>query len=63
MWMTFVVKDFEIFKPVVEYAFWSAFDRQTRKRQRLTLQLLVYLIQVIEIKVAVATGPDKLTDA
>ena len=53
MWMTCVVEDLEILKPVVEYAFWSALDRQTRKRQRLTLKLFVYLLQVIEIEMAV----------
>ncbi len=60
--MALVVQHLKIFKLVVEYGIGFALDVQGGIRKRFSAQLQGYLLVVVAVNVAVATGPNKITD-
>src|SRR5690349_7967272 len=58
--MRLVIQELEVFELVLEDRRRLAFDREPRRRQRRALQLFVGLVEMIEIQVAVAAGPDEV---
>src|ERR1035438_6405274 len=59
--MVLVILDPEIIERVVEQRCWSTLQLQPRQRVWSARQLQLYLRQMIEIQMAVASGPDELS--
>jgi hypothetical protein len=59
----FVIEYFEVFETVVEDTVGTTPDRQSRQWERRARQLQVSLVEVVEIEMAVAAGPDEISDS
>src|SRR4029077_2606039 len=55
-----VIHELEVLVLVFKNARWPAPDRQCWQRQRRTAELLVRLLQMVQVQVAIAAGPDEL---
>src|SRR6185312_14823912 len=58
--MMLVVHELEILEGVVEQGGGPAPDVESRRRERSARELQLRLLEMIEVKVAVAAGPDEL---
>jgi len=57
-----VVHDFEVLELEVIDRLLVAVDHQRRVRERLVVELLPHLLDVVRVDVAIATSPDELAD-
>src|SRR6185295_5339800 len=57
-----VVHELKIIERVVENAGRTAHEVELRQRERYARQLLVYLLQMVRIEMAIATGPHEVAD-
>src|SRR5215468_3313975 len=55
--VSLIIRNLEILEPIIEDGFRFAFDDQLRRRERLAAQLQFRLFQVIQIDVAISSGP------
>ena len=60
--VSFVACEFEVLEPVLEDRRRTPPDHESRQRQRRAAELQPRLLEVVGVQVAVATGPDELTD-
>src|SRR5947208_4530018 len=58
--MVLVIHELEVLVPIGENARRPAADQQLRQRERRARQLQVRLLEMIQVQVAVAAGPDEL---
>src|SRR5262245_3135389 len=54
-----IIGDLEILELVIEDGRWFAFDDQLRRRKRLAADLQSGLFQMIQVDVAISSGPDE----
>ncbi len=55
-----VADDLEVVVAILEQARGPPLDHELRQRQRLARELLVRLLEVVQVQVAIAAGPDEL---
>src|SRR5688572_20933482 len=58
--MRLIIQDLEVLVPILEERRRAPADQELRGRERRALQLLVGLLEMIQVQVNVAPGPDEL---